>query len=373
MGLTKDEAAKILDCNVDDDAGSIKKKYHKLALKLHPDKNKEDPDATAKFQRIAEAHKCLTDPNYVADETGMTEEELKKEMEAMYNVMYAQFKMMCKMSGIPAPPPALMRAMMAGSVNEAMVGDDVDPNVKEQFQNVMDGMGGADTGGLDAMMSSAFAELDSDDEVDEEGMFAAMMGGGGGGGSEEDLMAAMLSGGGGMEEMMAAMMGDGLGDDSDDGGDGEGADQMAGMMAAMMGGGGGGGDMAAMMAAMGGEDVDDEALAAMMGLGSAARPPSKSKKTRRGGKKKKRPVARAKAPEEVETRPPRLGDRVECDWGEGTVRFLGSVHYAKGDDWVGVELDAADGKNDGTIKGTQYFVCQPKHGCMVRVSDVDLL
>mgnify|MGYP006249625861 FL=1 len=84
MGLTKEEAAKILDVNVDDEPDAIKKKYRKLALKLHPDKNRDDPEATQKFQRIAEAHKCLTDPNYVADETGMSEEELKREMEVMY-------------------------------------------------------------------------------------------------------------------------------------------------------------------------------------------------------------------------------------------------------------------------------------------------
>ena len=55
MGLTKEEAAKILDVNVDDDADAIKKKYRKLALKLHPDKNRDDPEATQKFQRIVEA------------------------------------------------------------------------------------------------------------------------------------------------------------------------------------------------------------------------------------------------------------------------------------------------------------------------------
>ena len=70
---------------LDDEASAAdaKKAYRKLALKLHPDKNRDDPEATQKFQRIAEAHKCLTDPNYVADETGMSEEELKKEMEVM--------------------------------------------------------------------------------------------------------------------------------------------------------------------------------------------------------------------------------------------------------------------------------------------------
>ena len=425
MGLTKEEAAKILDVNVDDEPDAIKKKYRKLALKLHPDKNRDDPEATQKFQRIAEAHKCLTDPNYVADETGMSEEELKREMEVMYEVMYAQFKMMCKMSGIPAPPPELMKAMMAGSVKDAMGdSDDVDPQVKEQMQNVMKDFGG-DAEGLDEMMKcgtesyakldswpstrprytlthwllhrqAMFAELDSDDEpegMDE--MFAQMMGGGGaGGGSEEDMIESMMGmmgaamgggGGGGNSEaaMLAAMMG-GMGDDSDDdGGDGE-EDQMAAMMAQMMMGGGGGDmDMESMMQMMAGEgEMDDEALAAMMGLGGPARPPSKSKKTRRGGKKKKRPVSRGNAPASApaaapeapaEARPPKLGDRVECDWGEGVVKFLGAVHYAKGDDWVGVALDDADGKNDGTIKGQQYFECAPKHGVMVREADVDVL
>ena len=112
---------------------------------------------------------------------------------------------------------------------------------------------------------------------------------------------------------------------------------MAAMMAQMMMGGGGGDmDMERMMSMMSGEgEMDDEALAAMMGLGGGpARPPSKSKKTRRGGKKKKRPVSRGNAPASApaaapeapaEARPPKLGDRVECDWGEGVVKFLGDA------------------------------------------------
>ncbi|XP_075065138.1 dnaJ homolog subfamily B member 9 [Mixophyes fleayi] len=40
----------------------IKKAFHKLAMKYHPDKNKS-PDAEAKFQEIAEAYETLSDEN----------------------------------------------------------------------------------------------------------------------------------------------------------------------------------------------------------------------------------------------------------------------------------------------------------------------
>ncbi len=53
------------------------------------------------------------------------------------------------------------------------------------------------------------------------------------------------------------------------------------------------------------------------------------------------------------------------------VRFFGSVHYAPGD-WLGVELEAPMGKNNGTIKGVEYFKCPSQHGMMVRPSEVTL-
>ena len=52
--------------------------------------------------------------------------------------------------------------------------------------------------------------------------------------------------------------------------------------------------------------------------------------------------------------------------------FLGEVHYAKGD-WVGVVLDEPAGKNDGTIKGVEYFACSPKCGMMLRRDEVTFL
>ncbi|XP_045154253.1 centrosome-associated protein 350 isoform X2 [Echinops telfairi] len=57
-----------------------------------------------------------------------------------------------------------------------------------------------------------------------------------------------------------------------------------------------------------------------------------------------------------------IGDRVLIgNFQPGTLRFKGVTSFAQGF-WAGVELDKAEGNNNGTYDGIVYFVCKEKHG-----------
>lgn len=60
--LAEKDYYEILGVPKDASDRQIKKAFHKLAMRFHPDKNKS-PDAEAKFREIAEAYETLSDDN----------------------------------------------------------------------------------------------------------------------------------------------------------------------------------------------------------------------------------------------------------------------------------------------------------------------
>lgn len=55
----------------------------------------------------------------------------------------------------------------------------------------------------------------------------------------------------------------------------------------------------------------------------------------------------------------------------GVVRYIGPTHFAS-DTWIGIELCERKGKNNGTVKGCEYFTCAPDHGIFIRANRLDL-
>ncbi|CAK7202319.1 hypothetical protein SEUCBS139899_005041 [Sporothrix eucalyptigena] len=70
---------------------------------------------------------------------------------------------------------------------------------------------------------------------------------------------------------------------------------------------------------------------------------------------------------------PAVGHIVQLQDGtRGIIRFAGQPHFAPGD-WVGVELEAPIGKNDGSVQGERYFDCAMGHGMFLRPKAVAVI
>ncbi|XP_042322851.1 dynactin subunit 1 isoform X6 [Sceloporus undulatus] len=76
---------------------------------------------------------------------------------------------------------------------------------------------------------------------------------------------------------------------------------------------------------------------------------------------------------EASGKPLKVGSRVEVigKGYRGTVAYVGATLFATGK-WVGVILDEAKGKNDGTVQGRKYFTCEENHGIFVRQSQIQV-
>eukprot|EP00903_Cladosiphon_okamuranus_P014632 g13568.t1 len=66
-----------------------------------------------------------------------------------------------------------------------------------------------------------------------------------------------------------------------------------------------------------------------------------------------------------------LGSRVTVTGKKGVVKFIGATDFAAGD-WIGVELDLNEGKNNGVVNGVHYFDCREGHGLFVKKAQVRL-
>ena len=59
---SKRDYYEVLDVSSDASVGEIKKAYRKIAMKYHPDRNPDDPDAANKFKEATESLEILSDP-----------------------------------------------------------------------------------------------------------------------------------------------------------------------------------------------------------------------------------------------------------------------------------------------------------------------
>ncbi|XP_065173982.1 dynactin subunit 1 isoform X2 [Atheta coriaria] len=67
----------------------------------------------------------------------------------------------------------------------------------------------------------------------------------------------------------------------------------------------------------------------------------------------------------------KLGQKVEVVGKEvqGIIAYIGVTEFASGK-WIGLILDVPKGKNNGTVRGKEYFKCEENYGMFVKASQV---
>ena len=157
--ITLEEAYEILGLTSDSSEAQVKSAYKKLALKMHPDKNPNDPEAHKNFLKISEAYKRITDPDSFKDdeEGGEMDEE---EMMAMFSMMFMDMMGggggMGRMGGMGGLNMFDMMEMMMGDEDSEM---DEDEDDEDGFYAHMSG-GGMDLGSMLRMMQAEMVDED---------------------------------------------------------------------------------------------------------------------------------------------------------------------------------------------------------------------
>lgn len=68
-----------------------------------------------------------------------------------------------------------------------------------------------------------------------------------------------------------------------------------------------------------------------------------------------------------------IGQTVQLADGRiAVVRYIGQTEFAAGD-WIGVELEGYDGKNDGSVQGERYFDCEMNRGMFLRPAAASII
>ena len=368
----------------------IKKAYRKLALKTHPDKNPGDPEAKTKFQKVNLAYKKLTEPDADDDDEDFENMDMDDMM-----AMFAMFMGAGGMDFMDEENDMMFPGMMGGMEEELL-------------SSLMMGMGdmagmferGGDFDDDDGRQIYGAMYDESDSESDDEyNRFQQRRPPTTRDEEEEMLLQAMMQDMA-LDEGVAAMFGMGGGGMFPRGG---------GMFGGRGGRGGASSSSSRNRLNPNGptrgarvEEVDGDDNDVEEGERRGKNATKNKKKKEKAKQKKKEQLAKmetqhqmsgasasysssrgeassTKVPTSVFTSASSraqpqggdiaVGDRVTINGGlTATVAFRGEVHYAKGI-FLGIITDDTSGKNNGTVKGKQYFECAGNRGLMVKLSE----